>query len=298
MKVLLYDFRWLDEGTMEFQASAENKFGRKKVSIGDDISLNICSGTKCAGSRADDVWTACPNQAEGKARCDTCKARERNFVFTAFDGFDRSNVSELDLEQISGPHVVYLAFFDKNMIKIGVSQVSRKLLRQIEQGSHFTLYIAATPDGISARQIETLIRKDGLADKISASQKKNFICPEITKLEGETILREILSRHLKALDDYSHLKEFLLPDPEFKSWDNVYQLRNIEENPKHYHSVQLDEGEFVSGKIVAAKGPFIVLETPDELVSLCAKDLIGREIDFSPSEPGLQLHTALQNSLF
>ncbi|MCF7812090.1 DUF2797 domain-containing protein [Candidatus Gracilibacteria bacterium] len=172
MKVHLYDFRWQDESTTEFQASADGKFGRKKLHLEDDVSLSVQSSVFCAGSRTDDTWSPCPQKATGKAKCDMCKARERNFVFTAFDGFDRSNVTDLDLEQISGSHVVYLALFDESKIKIGVARLSRKILRQLEQGSHATLFIAETPDGIAARQIETLMRKDGIADKIMASQKK------------------------------------------------------------------------------------------------------------------------------
>ncbi|MCF7917688.1 DUF2797 domain-containing protein [Candidatus Gracilibacteria bacterium] len=298
MKVLVYDFRWIDERTTEFQASTENKFGRKALKIGDSLSLEICSDVMCVGSRIDDIWSPCPNKTKGKAKCDICKMRERNFIFTAFDGFDRSNVTELDLEQISGSHVVYLVLFDTNLLKIGVTQVSRKILRQIEQGSHFTLFVAQTPDGISARQIETLIRKDGLVDKITSSQKKDFLCPALTEIEGEKILLDVFAKHRKALDEYPHLQDFLLKNPEFRSWESIYNTKDIGKNPKSFHSVQLKNGESVAGTILAIKGPFLVVETPDELVALCAKDLIGHEIDFGTRAPGLSVHTALQNSLF
>jgi hypothetical protein len=298
MNVLLYGVRWQDEKTLEFQASAKNTFGRKKIHFFDDVSFDIKSDIRCAGSRVDDVWTACPNQSQGKSKCNICRARERNFVFTAFDGFDRSKVSELDLERIAGPHIVYFALFDANMIKVGVSHTSRKLLRQIEQGAHFTLYIAETPDGIAARQIETLLRKDGMVDKIMTSQKKDFICPQITQSEGKKMLLEKFDYHKKVLDEVSHLQKFLFSQPKFQSWEHIYQLENIKQNSRHYHSVELKEGESVSGKLVAAKGHFLILETPDELVSLCTKDLIGRDIDFTPKPFGLHIRGALQNTLF
>ena len=46
MKVLLYDFRWLDEHNCEFQASADNRFGRKKIKIGDRLSIEVKSREK------------------------------------------------------------------------------------------------------------------------------------------------------------------------------------------------------------------------------------------------------------
>ncbi|MCF7812091.1 hypothetical protein K9M59_00580 [Candidatus Gracilibacteria bacterium] len=89
-----------------------------------------------------------------------------------------------------------------------------------------------------------------------------------------------------------------MSEPIFHWWEATYRIDTIIKNPKSFHSVQLQKGESVSGKIIAWKGPFIVIETPDELISICSKDLLGREIDFAPFPPGLTLHSALQNSLF
>ncbi|MCF7905677.1 DUF2797 domain-containing protein [Candidatus Gracilibacteria bacterium] len=299
MKVHLYDFRWLDGNTTEFQASVQNKLGKKQVQKGDVISLENCSTPKCAGSmNPEGIWSPCPEHAEGKAKCDLCKMRERNFIFTAFDGFDRSNVNESDLEKISRPHIVYLALFDTNIVKVGVSRLERKELRQLEQGAHFTLFIAETPDGITARQIETLFRKSGIADKVKVSQKRDFICPEITPEEGVSFLRKILGQHQQSLSEHEYLKKFLLKDPTFANWENQYALKKIQENPKGFHSIELKAGESVSGTIISMKGPFLILETAEELLSISTKDLLGREIDFSSKPIGLYLNNAFQSALF
>jgi len=299
MKVHVYDFRWLDEKTAEFQASAEKKFGRKAVKIGDTLSLENCSNVRCAGSMSrEGVWTPCPENASGRAKCDLCKMRERNFVFTAFDGFDRTNISESDLELISGPHVVYLALFDTNIVKVGVTNATRKVLRQLEQGSHGTLFIAETPDGIYARQIETILRKNGIADKVKISQKREFLRPEISKSEGEALLRKTFEDHKKSLSEYEQLKKFLLKRPEFSAWDQWYGLDTIKGSGKGFHDIDLKVGEWVSGTIKVMKGPFLVLETDDEFAALSMKELLGREIDFAPRPAGVHLHEALQGTFF
>lgn len=296
MQVRVYDFRWREnEGVFscEFEAQAGGKFGRKKIWLGDTLSLDIRSDVACAGSVENDIWKPCPNNVVGKAKCEYCRAREGSFVYTTFDGFDQSNLNAEDLQKISGEHWVYFALFADGIVKVGVSKNPRKNLRQVEQGSFATLFIAKTPDGTSARQIETLIRKTGLADKIKASQKKEFLCPEVSNPEES--LRSLLVEKTSALQEYPHLKEFLLPDPQFFAWQETYGLKGFSEN---LHSLSLDTGEWVSGEIVALKGPFIVLKTPDEYVSICAKDLRGREIEFEPKPAGLQLNAALQGALF
>ncbi len=294
----MYDFRWQDESHAEIQASAGGKFGKKSLSVGQNVSLEICSDVKCGGSFADDQWSACPANAIGKPKCEVCRAREKNFVFTVFDGFNRENVTEGDLQKIAGPHVVYLALFNKNLIKVGVSKKERKELRQLEQGSHYTLFVAQTPDGILARQVETLLRKSGLTDKVKPSQKKEFLCPEIAEKEGEQILKEMFLSHQKAFSEHTLLQNFLAKNPEFVSWKSAYHLTNIEQSAKAFHSVELGEGESVSGKIIAMKGPFLVIETPEELVSVCAKNLLGREIEFEEKPAGLVLQSAFQSALF
>ncbi len=298
MQVHLYDFRWLDEHNFELQASLNHQFAKKPLKIGDNLSIQIQSDIRCSGSFRDGVFKACPDRITGKKKCDTCRNREGGFIFTSFDGFNTDNYTPEDLSQIQGPHVVYLALFDTHLVKVGVSKIDRKTLRQIEQGSEATLYIAQTDNGVSARQIETLFRKSGIIDKVNASAKKDFICPDITTKEAEKKLIETFEKHKNCLAEYEHLQTFLLLSPEFYMWEELYGLSALRKSDKSFHSVKLENGESVSGKIIAARGAFIVLELPHELVSICAKDLIGRQIEFDLIPPGLQMNQALQGALF
>ncbi len=298
MKVFLYDFRWTNEQDCELQGSVDGRFGRKALSIGEDISLEVCSTPRCAGFTENGVWKPCPKHSMGKAKCEYCRAIEGNFIFTAFDGFNQAQLQPGDLEKISGEHVVYLALFDTDVIKIGVSNLVRKSLRQIEQGSHQTLYIAQTPDGVVARQIETLIRRSGLADKVMGRQKKSLLLPEISEEEGEKTLRSLFADHISALGSAPHLKKFLLETPEFRNWVDLYGTGRLGDIARPLHPIGLGENEWVSGKIMAIKGSFVIIDTQEELVSLNLKSLAGRDCDLLPKSPGLQLNTALQNSLF
>lgn len=299
MKVLLYDFRWIDEQTCEFQASADNRFGRKKIKIGDKLSIEVKSREKkCAGSREDGKWKPCPKKSVGKAKCDYCRSIEGNFIYTAFDGFDQSQLGAGDLAKISDTHFIYLAFFAENLIKIGVSKNSRKNLRQIEQGSLATLYIAKTPDGIAARQIETILRQSGLADKVQIAQKKKVFLCDLSIPEIEEFMNKKLEQYLPALDSHEHLREFILKDPEFVSWEETYNFAKIRHGIKPFHHLDLSEGEWVSGTIISIRGPFVTIETDDERIAICAKKFAGLEIDFESKEIGLHTNAVMQGSLF
>ena len=300
MKVLVYEYRWCDDDPMKskFQASSGSRFGEKILSIGDQLSLEICSEVRCGGSMRDGEWKMCPDQVRGRKKCEACRAREGQFVFTSFDGFNTDNLTKEDLDRIDGEHFVYLALFERDLVKVGVCKKERKVLRQIEQGSHATLFVAQTDNGILARQIETTIRNAGLADKIQSGQKKDSLVPELSSEDCESILREKFKQYSPALDHIAQLKAFVLESAEFCMWEDFYHLEEIGQSEKPFHSVKLDMGEWVSGKIISRKGPFIVLETPEELVSVCIKDLLGREIEFDLKPAGLQLNQAVQNSLF
>lgn len=298
MHVLLYDYRWNSDNQVEFQASNGSRFGRKLLSFMEPLSIRVCGETKCAGSLRDNVWQSCPLQVVGRKKCETCRNREGNFIYTSFDGFNTDMFTQEDLDRLAGQHLVYFALFNQDVAKVGVCKKERHLLRQVEQGSHHTLYIAQTPNGILARQIETCFRQMGVADKIQASAKKNFILPEITATQGEAALKSLLSSHQNALKNYPELQKFMLVQPEFKDWTHTFRLETVKESPKAVHTVKLQQDESVSGKIIALKGPFIMLETEEEIVTLCVKDLQGLTLDFTPTPMGLILNSALQNALF
>lgn len=300
MKVLLYDFRWNDPDTCQFEGAGvadhfANKFGVKPLRIGDKLSLEICSEVHCAGSREHGRWKPCPKQATGKPKCDYCRAIEGNFVYTAFDGFDQSQLQPGDLEKIGGKHLVYLALFEKNLVKVGVCKTERKELRQLEQGSHATLFIAETPDGIAARQIESVLKKSGLGDKVKSSEKKELLQPGISCEQAEKMLRQLYEEKRSLLAEKKHLEDFLRATPEFSCWEPLYQTGKLPVSPL---MIQLETEDWLSGTLVAKKGPFVVLEAGSDLVALDTKRLRGREIDFAPRPAGLQTSRVLQNALF
>jgi len=72
-------------------------------------------------------------------------------------------------------------------------------------------------------------------------------------------------------------------------------LNNIAQNP---HFIELEKEEWLSGKILAIKGQFMILETPGEVISICMKNLFGRTVEFEEKPSGLKKNAAFQGTLF
>lgn len=298
MNLHLYDFRWNSPTHMELQATDGRRFGRREVTFGEKLSISVAGEVACAGSVRDGEWSPCPEQVTGRHKCPTCRAREGNFIFHSFDGFDTSGYTDADMERIRGTHYVYLALFDRELLKVGVCREDRRVLRQLEQGSHMTAFIAKTPDGIIARQIETLLRQSGMSDRIRPSQKKEFLTPDMTPEDAAKIVEEKLTQIRSTLSTQEHLLEHFFSHPELEDWGEQYHLARLIGNEKPFHSLALGVGESVSGHIITVKGGFVVLDTGQEVVCLCMKDLLGRHIDFSERPEGLEIKAALQGAMF
>jgi hypothetical protein len=171
-------------------------------------------------------------------------------------------------------------------------------LRQLEQGSHATLYVAECPDGILARQIETIFRRQGIADKIKLSQKKDILLPDLPQEEIEKELNNFFSPLVASLQEYEILQKCLLSKPKFKCWENDYNLPAVKKVNKFFNVLKLSSDESASGVVIAIKGAFVFIETDSEIAAICAKDLLGCDLDFSPLPYGTNVKGGTQTTLF
>ena len=116
--------------------------------------------------------------------------------------------------------------------------------------------------------------------------------------QAQKIMLDLLNAHKNCLQSHSHLNQFLLEEPEFVDWGKDFGTEDLGIGSHDAHEVKLTLEESVSGTIMAHKGAFVLLDTGEELVSICAKDLRGFEVEFEEKPAGLNLKTALQSALF
>lgn len=295
----IFEFRWKDEHTPYFRTIEGHGLAEHLLPIGEQISLEIVDDTVCTGYEKGGEWHPCPTIAKGVRKCEECKRQEGMPIAQYCDGFNTAMFSGEELETLNTPHYVYFAMFDTGLVKVGVSGSSRGYLRQIEQGTHFALIIADGMWGVPARQMETTIRRAGVIDKIQASQKKDLVFPHITPEVGKTELLALMERHLPSvLALYPQFEQFVKTPPEFLEFAPYYHLQEALSIQKPLHDPTLEVNESVSGRLVAVKGPFLIIETDSEKVLLDAKRLKGMKIDFAPKPVGLKKEEAFQGALF
>ncbi len=296
----LFEFRWNSHNLPYFRMVEGDELRDFPLHFGVNCSLEILDNPLCTGYEKKGKWHPCVvGGVRGVKKCDACKAEEGMSAAQYCDGFNTEMFGADELESLNCPHYLYFALFDKNLIKVGVSSLGRGFLRQIEQGTHFALIVAEGMWGVPARQMETMIRRTGMIDKIQSSQKTNLIFPEITESEGRDILQKILvEKKPSVLGERPDFEQFFKEPPEFKSFAEFYKLQTAASISKPLTETTLEVGESVSGTLISAKGPFLVLETDAEKVLIDAKKLKGYSVDFSPKNIGLRKNDAFQSALF
>ncbi len=295
----IFEFRWKDESSPYFRIAHDNHISEHMLPFGSEICLEVVDGPVCMGYEKLDGWHPCVAGAKGVRKCEECKRQEGMPIAQYCDGFNTEMFSGEELESLSAPHYVYFALFDKGLVKVGVSGSSRGFLRQIEQGTQFALIIADGMWGIPARQMETTIRRAGVVDKIQVSQKKDLVFPDITASAAHKELLELAERYLPGvLAIYPQFEQFVKYPPQFLEFESFYHLQDALDIRKPLHDPTLEIGEYVSGTLVAVKGPFLVIETDSEKVLLDAKRLKGNLVDFSAKPVGLKKDEAFQSALF
>lgn len=303
--MMIYDFRW-DDKTQNpyFEIQENNILIQKELSPNTPISLTLKNQSlHCVGYKKNGEYVPCKASTSGTKKCEVCKKAEDYFPCQFCNGFNCDRFRNEKIENCDATHMVYLAFFASDIIKVGVSRMTREKARQFEQGSHFTQILARGISGITARRIEHFVGKLGFPDKIPATRKKDILFPEISLEEGKKILGE---KHAFAKEHiHNSMPEMMkyIVDDEF--WDmrafyaeSSEAFEALEKSSKALHFLDLEEGESIGGILKAIKGPFLIIETPTERAIILAKKLVGKEICFNPCEDGIVKNGGFQGGLF
>jgi hypothetical protein len=300
MEDQIYEFRWRDERSPYFRVLNNGGLTEKPIPFGTNLSLEILGMYSCGGYEKNGEYHPCvTGGAPGVRKCEECKKQEGMPIAQYCDGFNTEMFSGEELETLNYPHYLYFALFDKDLVKVGVSSQSRGFLRQIEQGSHYCLVVAEGMWGVPARQMETIIRKNGMIDKVQNSQKKDLFFSNITEEEAKQIFTKLQEKHLPVLlAQKPEFEQYIKKDLEIECFSSMYRLDQAKAIQKPIQETDLLPGESVSGTLIAAKGSFLLLETDADRILLNAKKLKGYQVDFSAKPIGLQKEEAFQGALF
>ena len=245
MPTLLKDDNSVEYSMVLFdtETQTEQTFGMNEL-VGKNISVSftgniycIDCGRKTSKSFAQGFCFPCfknsPQNSECIIKPELCRAH-----------LGEGREPEWEEEHHNKPHYVYLAATDK--IKVGITRDSQIPTRWIDQGASSAIKLAQTPNRYLAGVIEVAL-KDTYDDRTNwQSMLKNIVDESIdlqdAKHELEMVLPDDIAQYICDEDEITHIE---YPAIEF---------------PKKIKSINLDKDASFSGKLMAIKGQYLILD--------------------------------------
>ena len=174
----------------------------------------------------------------------------------------------------SQKHCIYLAYFDKKLIKVGISHYKRTITRLCEQGARAAAIIYEYDNAYKARGAEAMIIKDlKLPEAVSNSKKMKLISEtfdyadakeKLTKLSGE-FHRQINSTTIKSPEIYNFQQHYLAENTLKGDIFDVSKVSPIS----------------ISGKCIGMIGNILITEQQNQQFMVPIKLLISHTVTFS-----------------
>lgn len=237
---------------------------------GEQLGLSLSNSRYCVGFHQYGLGVVpCPSKtsipAGRTAQCEFC--RQQDISFTAKTGFGLSKEAG---ELLSSDHVVYLAYFAEDIIKVGVSLWDRREVRVSEQGALACLFIAKG-NGTAARNLERKIHTHvGLTEWVPQAKK---LCAIGRLVPTEfTMRRSLEAVHATILDKTP--SAMLLAEPVFLHLAPRYQLHDSITSKELYLANLVNSGAQINGAIAGIYGKLILIATPEDTILAISSELL------------------------
>lgn len=267
-----------------------NAIGKFSFLIGDK---KYCIGNK---EIVSNKYLGCSNHTilkEKKIKCPDCIQMDlfKNCVKCTGNHCYVKNQEVLD--RCNQEHVVYLAYFSGDVIKVGVAHARRKYSRLLEQGALYSIIIATCRTGKIARQLESSIRKIGIKDKVSSKYKIH----NLGHFDIEHANEKLLEQYNYVMNelDSACFENIKLIDPpkivEQRETLSILEKLSFQENKQltllnYMNFVQsqkeelqiLDNLDGFEGEVIAFIGMIALLKKEKKYYLFDFKNLIGKEM--------------------
>lgn len=237
----------------------------------DTINLQFDATVRyCIGRFDMTTWTdyPCPHQECIPTKYEQCvsciKATGFNPAF-----YNTNDISPQQLSFNAEPHIVYLAYFAPDCIKVGISNAKRGIGRLLEQGARAAIILAECPSANIARSYEA--KATGfhrIRDSVQLGKKMLLAEKPFDSKQATAILLQYTDELETALNaSFSH--DVLLLDPYY-----------FNQSPPDLHlAINLSEQSTVIGQPLGMLGSILYCRYHDDIVYLPLKKYIGYAID-------------------
>ncbi|MBZ4324363.1 DUF2797 domain-containing protein [Streptomyces sp. SCA2-4] len=263
--------RWSADGPALLWLHPEHGERRSPLPAGRALGFVTGGRRHCVGVRRAGRYTPCPAGAEVpagavSAQCPECARLDRSHSVAADTIADDPR-----------PYDVYLAWFAPGLVKAGITATERQGVRLLEQAALSHTLLGRGPL-MAARRTEAVLGAAlGVPDRFPYAAKRAARHPLPPAGERAAELAALHER-ARALPGLPESLDVLPCAPVHH--DEVFHLDRV--GPR-YGVVDLVPGCAVVGRVVAAAGPDVYLETTDgRPVLVDARRLAGWELAAAP----------------
>lgn len=165
----------------------------------NNLTLTRYSRRFCIGRYSLDTYEdwPCPLQSTIDTNSRECpECINYNGFIPAFYRVPTSSLSPQQRRYNERPHVVYLAHFGDDKVKVGIASAQRVRTRLMEQGARVAQIIAHCDSAYQARSIEAKIsEREGISEVVHSRTKRKLLGTNFDSNDAFAQLDE-LSRHL------------------------------------------------------------------------------------------------------
>jgi Protein of unknown function (DUF2797). len=247
----------------------------KNITMRFDCGKKFCVGGHDLGTH--ESWV-CDDGAEVDRKYEQCKkCMDRTGFNPAF--YNADGISDKQAEYNKQAHMLYLAYFDDNNIKVGISNGRRGVTRLLEQGARCAVVLEKFNSANVARQYEAMIsRVSGISETLQVVKKIGIINDSTFCFEGarEKLLSEKTRIEKEVKVEFSG-NEVMNLDEHYGNTSNLAELNDITDK------------EVISGEMVACVGSLLIVRNEDNLLTLPIKKFIGYGVDISSAIEKIEL---------
>lgn len=243
----------------------------------------------CTGWRdiASGERFACPGRQSLDPKYEQCSACQKRTGFNpAF--YHAASVSPQQEARNNEPHILYLAHFSTDVIKVGISHAKRGYGRLLEQGARTALLLETFPSAHIARHYEAKIAAlSGFVETVQLRKKSDLLT---SAYDIDAATRELPSA--KAVIESALNVRF--NDAKQLSFDTVYfpdgkpDMTLAHDTSKHH---------LLSGDCIGQLGSFLFCKQSEALLYLPLKKYVGYKVTLDNSVTKIEI-PAQQISLF
>lgn len=286
MKKVFLGLVWGDDKTPLFHIKSHCTNNDEYVYIPPKINLKCLHERFCIGTinPLTMKYVSCNNKVDlNNCQCNRCKFMFEFYKCVRCHGNDCDIHNKVSKDYCDTPHLVYIAYFPGNKLKVGTASMQRKEARLLEQGALYAIYIAKTPDGKIARQIEKEIISNGMPSMVSTSYKmKNLTYNDDCGHIQETLFNKY--NDIKKIISQNNAKYLI--NPEFKSFSNILNiLSNVagRENSsmQNQNKYEIEKNtEVINGEFIFAVGKILAVKSEGKIKLIDTKKMEGFNFEF------------------